>query len=331
MSKLDKMTAQFPPKTELHILFAHGAYDMKPIFDAQVDGIRTTQVSNREDLAKALPEADVLVTSMLWSNELLPQATRLKFIQSVSSGTNHYDTAAFADMGIRLASGAGVNKNAVSEHAIGLMLSLTRRLALARDNQHAKFWRTEQTDPMLREDELPGKTMVIVGTGGIGDRICKLAKAFDMKVVGVRRDPSKGRGAADEVYSFHDLKSLLPQADVLVLSCPLTEETKGIVDADALSLMKPTAYLVNVARGGCVDEPALIEALQENRIAGAGIDVTASEPLSAESPLWDMPNAVLTPHSAGETRKYELNVLSLLSKNLERLWEGRSDLVNQVV
>lgn len=194
MTKHSPIKPLLPARDKLHILFAHGAYDMKQIFDAQTTGIKTSQVSNRDDLVKALPEADVLVTSMMWSNDLLPLATNLKFIQSVSSGTNHYDKAAFAAQGIRLASGAGVNKNAVSEHALGLTLSLTRRLALARDNQHAKFWRTEQTDPMLREDELPGKTMVIVGTGGIGDRIARLAKAFDMTVVGVRRDPSKAVG-----------------------------------------------------------------------------------------------------------------------------------------
>ncbi|GAA6199325.1 D-2-hydroxyacid dehydrogenase [Aquicoccus sp. SU-CL01552] len=330
------MTDQSPIKpllsarSDLHILFAHSAYDLKPIFDARAGGIKTTQVSNREDLAEALPEADVLVTSMMWSNELLPLATKLKYLQSVSSGTNHYDKAAFAERGILLASGAGVNKNAVSEHALGLTLSLTRRLALARDNQHAKIWRTEQTDPMLREDELPGKTMVIVGTGGIGDRIAKLAKAFDMAVIGVRRDPSKGRGAADEVHSFRDLKSVLPKADVLVLSCPLTDETVGIIDAEALSLLKPTAFFVNVARGGCVDEAALIAALKSNAIAGAGLDVTAVEPLAEDSPLWTMPNVMLTPHAAGETRKYELNVLNLLTQNLERLWAGRDDLVNQV-
>ncbi|WP_349295527.1 D-2-hydroxyacid dehydrogenase (plasmid) [Thioclava sp. 'Guangxiensis'] len=331
MTDHSPITALIPPMDQIKICFAHGAYDMKPIFARQAPGIETLQVSTYDDLLKVIPDVDVLVTSMMWKNDLLPHAKRLKYLQSVSSGTNQYDKAGFAAQGIRLASGQGVNMNAVSEHAIGLMLSLTRRLATARDNQHKAFWRPEQRDPMLREDELPGKTMVIVGTGGIGDRIAKIAKAFDMKVIGVRRDPAKGRGHADEVHAFTDLKSLLPQADVLVLSCPLTEETANIIDAEALALLKSTALLINVARGGCVDEAALTKALAEGKIAGAGLDVFAAEPLAAESALWKMENVVVTPHTAGETRRYELNVLSLLEQNLERLWDGRSDLVNQIV
>lgn len=331
MTRHAEIRGALPPKDELHILFAHAAYDMKPIFDAGHPGIRTTQVTTPADLEAALPDADVLVVSMMWKNAFLPLAGRLKYIQSVSAGINHYDTEAFAAQGIRLASGQGVNKNAVSEHAMGLLLSLTRRLALARDNQHAKIWRREQTDPLQREDELPGKTMLIVGTGGIGDRIAHLAKAFGMKVVGLRRDPAKGKGAADEIHSFRDLKSHIPAADVVVLSCPLTDETANLMDAEAIALLKPSAHLINVARGGCVDQQALIEALQADRFAGAGLDVTVEEPLPADSPLWELPNVVLTPHSAGETRLYERNVLALLEENLDRLWSGRPDLVNQIV
>ncbi|WP_417672906.1 D-2-hydroxyacid dehydrogenase [Pseudodonghicola sp.] len=326
------LTPLLPGRQELTICFAHAAYDFKPSFDAAPHGIiNTMQVGTHADLEAALPEADVLVISGLWKNDLLNHAPRLKYLQSISAGINQYDLDAFRARGIRLASGQGVNKNAVSEHAIGLMLSLTRQLALARDNQNARIWRREQSNPMQREDELPGKTMVIVGTGGIGDRIARLAKAFDMKVIGLRRDPAKGSGAADEIHSFKALKTLLPQADVLVLSCPLTEETRHIIDAEALGRLKPSAFLINVARGACVDEAALIAALQQNRLAGAGIDVCATEPLPADSPLWAMRNVVLTPHSAGETRRYELNVLNLLTQNLDRLWAGRGDLVNQIV
>ncbi|MEI4485095.1 D-2-hydroxyacid dehydrogenase [Frigidibacter sp. MR17.14] len=320
-----------PTRDKLHILFAHGAYDMKPIFDAAHGDIRTTQVSTYADLAAALPKADVLVTSMLWKNDLLPLAGRLKYLQSVSSGTNQYDREAFRAQGIRLASGQGVNKNAVSEHAIGLLLSLTRRLSLARDNQTAGHWRPEQTEPAQREDELPGKTMIVVGTGGIGDRIARIARALDMTVIGVRRDASKGAGAADEVHGFRDLRAVLPRADVVVLSCPLTDETANIIDAAALAVMKPSALLINVARGGCVDEEALIAALEAGRLAGAGLDVTRVEPLPPTSPLWGLRNVVLTPHAAGETRKYERNVLAVLDENLSRLWAGRADLVNGIV
>lgn len=331
MKEMSPMKTLLPAKDKLRLCFAHGAYDMKPIFDDFGTGIETLQVSTHADLRDCLPDVDVLVVSGLWKNDLLPYTGRLKYLQSVSSGTNQYDLAAFREKGIFLASGQGVNKNAVSEHAIGLMLSLTRRLALARDNQAQGWWRPEQTNPAEREDELPGKTMLIVGLGGIGDRIARLAKAFDMKVIGVRRDPARGAGAADEVHSFHDVKALLPRADVIVLSCPLTDETRNLIDAEAIALLKPTAYLVNVARGGCVEEEALIAALKAGRFAGAGLDVTAVEPLAATSPLWTMPNVVLTPHAAGETRRYERNVLDILTRNLDRLWAGDDALVNRIV
>ncbi|MEI4473318.1 D-2-hydroxyacid dehydrogenase [Frigidibacter sp. MR17.24] len=324
------LTPPLPGKDRLHILFAHAAYDMKPRFDAAHGDIATTQVRTYDDLAAALPGADVLVTSMMWRNELLPRAGRLRFLQSVSAGTNQYDVAAFRAAGILLVSGQGVNTNAVSEQAIGLMLSLTRRLAEARDNQSRRFWRPNQSDPARREDEVAGKTMLVVGLGGIGARIARLAQAFGMRVIGIRRDPGRGAAGADAVHGFDDLPAVLPAADVVVLACPLTETTADLMDAAAFARMQPGAILVNVARGGCVDEEALAAALIEGRIAGAALDVTRTEPLPAESPLWDLPNLLITPHAAGETRAYEGNVLALLDTNLARLAAGRDDLVNRI-
>ena len=117
----------------------------------------------------------------------------------------------------------------------------------------------------------------------------------------------------------------------MALTCPLTKETEDLVDAAALSQMKPSAYLVNVARGRCVDEAALVETLAAHRIAGAGIDVTAEEPLPPTSPLWAMEHVLITPHTAGETRRYEDNVIDIMQENLERLWRGETNLRNQIV
>jgi phosphoglycerate dehydrogenase-like enzyme len=127
------------------------------------------------------------------------------------------------------------------------------------------------------------------------------------------------------------LPELLPQADIVALTCPLTPETTNLIDGKALALMKPTATLVNVARGRVVDEDALIRALQEKRLAAAGLDVTREEPLPAASPLWAMPNVVITPHTAGETQRYEDGVIDLLLENLDRLWRGETTLKNQIV
>ena len=130
---------------------------------------------------------------------------------------------------------------------------------------------------------------------------------------------------------LRDLNSLLPQADIVALTCPLTKETENLIDADALGRMKKSAFLINTARGKIVNEAALIATMRAGGIAGAAIDVTAEEPLPAESPLWDLPNIFITPHSAGETRRYEDNVLDILEENLQRLWRGEAKLRNQIV
>ena len=131
--------------------------------------------------------------------------------------------------------------------------------------------------------------------------------------------------------AWNGLGSLLPDADFVALTCPLTPETENLVDGEAFGCMKPTAHLVNVARGRVVDEAALIEALATRRIAGAGIDVTAEEPLAPSSPLWAMENVLITPHTAGETRRYEDNVIEILLDNLGRLSRGEEQLRNQIV
>lgn len=320
-----------PPKDQLTICFAHAAYRLKERLELRGTGLKSFEVRNKEDLEKRIGEADVLLVSGLWRNELIPLAKKLKFIQSISAGVDQYGKAELAAAGIRLASAQGVNARAVAEHAIALILALARRLPEARDNQAKHFWRGMLSDLSIREDELGGKTLLIVGLGRIGGRLAQLAKAFDMKVIGLRRDPAAGGGACDEVRAMGELKALLPQADIVALTCALTPETEGLMSREAIGLMKPSSYLINVARGRVVDEAALIDALKENRIAGAGIDVTREEPLAQASPLWDLPNALVTPHTAGETRAYEDNVLDILLENLDRLWRGETALKNQIV
>lgn len=320
-----------PNKDQLTICFAHVAYQMQSRFEARGTGIRCFQVRSKDELASRIDEADVVSVSMMWDNALVPRAQRLRFIQSISAGTDQYDRAALQSAGIRLASAAGVNARAVAEHGIALILALSRRLPEARDNQHRHVWRGMISDLSQREDELGGKTLLIVGLGRIGGRLAQLAKAFDMHVLAIRQNPAAGAGAADAVHDMNALAELLPQADYVALTCPLTPQTERLVNADTLAGMKPGAALVNVARGRCVDEPAMIAALHEGRLAAAALDCTVEEPLPPTSPLWDMPNVLITPHTAGETRRYEDNVIDLLMDNLDRLWHGAAELRNQVV
>src|SRR5256714_4158517 len=307
-----------PSKAKLNICFAHGAYQMAARFAARGTGIAHFQAWKPDEYAGRVAEADVVVASMMWRNDLVPLAKRLKFVQSISAGIDQYDQKLMREHGIRLANAAGVNGHAVAEHAMALILALKRHIHTGRDNQAAKVWRGMISDIPAREDELGGKTLLIVGLGRIGARLAKLAKAFDLKVVATRRDASRGREGADAVYGHERLHELLPAADIVALTCPLTPQTANLIDAKALRLMKPTANLVNVARGRVVDEDALIQALQEKRIAAAGLDVTREEPLPAASPLWAMPNVLITPHPPGEPQRSEDAAIDLLLQNPAR-------------
>ena len=320
-----------PAKDKLTVCFAHVAYRMGERFALRNTGLDWFEVRSLDDLKARISGVDVLLCSGLWRNELIPAAPRLAFIQSISAGTDQYSRDALGAAGIRVASAQGVNERAVAEHAIALILAMARQIPEARDNQTAKTWRGMIGDISKREDELGGKTLVIAGLGRIGSRLATLAKAFDMRVIATRRDPSKGAGAADKVVGEDGLLSMLPLADFVALTCPLTPRTENLIDAKALAAMKRSAYLINVARGKVVNEPALIEALNQKRIAGAALDCVWEEPLPATSGLWGVPNVLITPHTAGETRRYEDNVIDLLLENLERQWRGESALKNQFV
>jgi phosphoglycerate dehydrogenase-like enzyme len=182
----------FPSKENLTICFAHVAYRMKDRFELRKSGIRNFEVRAYDDLVKRIGEADVVLASGMWKNDLIAHAPKLKFIQSISSGMDQYSKEQLGAKGVRLASAAGVNARAVAEHALALILAVARRLPEARDNQHKKMWRGMIGDLAQREDELGGKTLLVVGMGRIGSHLALLAKAFGMKVIGIRRDPSQG-------------------------------------------------------------------------------------------------------------------------------------------
>ena len=185
-----------PDRDNLTIQFAHVAYAFAETFKGRGSGISHFQTHSYEDTLARVNEADILVISGFWRPELLEHASRLKFIQVLSVGYEQFDLDDLRARGIHLANGAGVNKNAVSEHALSLMLSFTRQLHQARDNQHKKHWRGMLGDIALREQELGGKTLVIYGLGDIGSRIARLARAFGMHVIGIKRDTADHDGTA---------------------------------------------------------------------------------------------------------------------------------------
>jgi phosphoglycerate dehydrogenase-like enzyme len=313
----------------LTIGFAHPAYRLGDEFRRRELPHRFFEVRTLEDLKERIHEADVLVVSGLWRNELLDGASRLRYIQSISAGTDQFSRDLIRAAGVRLASAQGANERAVAEHAMSLILALARQLHLARDRQRKAEWRGIVGDRSRREMELGGQTLVVVGLGRIGARLARLATAFGMTVVGVKRNPHPVEGV-ERVVRSESLPDVLLAADFVALTCPLTAETEGLIGAPQLAAMKDTAFLVNVARGRVVDESALIQALEAGSIAGAALDCFHEEPLPPSSPLWRMENVIVTPHSAGETRRYESNVIDMLVDNLER-FRKCAPLANRIV
>jgi len=321
-------TFPYPENTTVH--FAHVAYRMEERYAARNPQVNYFQTWTSEETISRINDADVFVVSGFWDNDLLERASKLKYIQSIGAGFDQFPLDELSERGIVLANASGVNQNAVAEHAMSLMLALNRHIHTGRDNQNTHVWRGMLGDLTKREDELIGKTLLIIGMGTIGSRLARFAKAFDMRVIATKRNPATSATSVDDLVTPDRLNELVPQADFVVLTCPLTDETKNIVDARVFEAMKSTAYLINVARGQCVDEPVLAEALKSGQIAGAGLDHFWDEPLGGDSILWDLENVIITPHTGGETRMYEERVIDILDDNLGRIWNGCSDLRNQI-
>ncbi|MFP6772977.1 MAG: D-2-hydroxyacid dehydrogenase, partial [Alphaproteobacteria bacterium] len=266
-----------------NLLFAHPAYQFETCYRERGLMGTTLQTWNGEDTAAHIGQAVVFVGSGLWRNEYLDVAPNLKYVHVGAAGYDQFDVEAIRARGIRLCNSSGVNRNAVADHGMALILSLTRQLHTARDRQRNAQWRDMISDIPKREDELAGKTLLIYGLGGIGEKLAQRAKAFDMRVVGIRRDTAKVSENVDAVLGPDDLLPALADADVVALTCPLTDQTRGLINAAALAAMKKTALLINLARGPVVEEDALVAALGQGRIAGAGLDVFDPEPLPSAS------------------------------------------------
>lgn len=238
-------------------------------------------------------DADVImIANMPLKGEVIRACKNLKFINVAFTGVDHVDLAAAKEMGVKVSNASGYSTQSVAELALGMMLSLLRNVP-----QVEERCRAGKTKDGLVGTELRGKTVGIVGAGAIGQNTGRLCKAFGCKVIAYNHRPKQA--AEDTIDEFVDLDTLTREADIISLNCPLNDSTRGMFDAERIAMMKKTAILINVARGPVVDSRALADALNEGRIAGAGIDVFETEPpLDVNHPLLHTPNTIVTPHVA---------------------------------
>lgn len=256
---------------------------------------------------------------------ILEQNTNLKWLQTWSAGVNSLPMEALHKREVSVTSANGVHAYPISETIFALMLGLTRKIHTYVRQQQDKQW-----DNAGIELEIHEKTIGIIGVGAIGQETAKIAKAFGMKVLGVRHS-GKATDNVDKMYKPDLLAEVLPQCDFVVVTLPLTEETTDMFAAKQFAQMKKNAFFINIGRGPIVQEEDLIHALEQNEIAGAGLDVFATEPLPEESPLWEMENVIVTPHTAGATAQYEKRVIQdIFLPNLKRYIKGDTPDVNLV-
>ncbi|OZG67344.1 D-2-hydroxyacid dehydrogenase [Bifidobacterium eulemuris] len=251
---------------------------------------------------------------------------RLEWLQTWSAGVDQYLADGVLGANVRLSNATGAYGQTVAEHMFAMMWSLMKNLPAYTRNQSARRWHDEGR--ALSPD---GATVVVVGTGDIGSRFAGLAKAVGMRTIGVRRDPSRTAEHIDRMVGFDDLDTVLPQADVVAMSVPSTPQTHHLLDAHRLEMLKPTAIVLNAGRGDAIDPDALFDALCSSRLRGAGLDVTEPEPLPADSPLWNEPRCLITPHVAGGNHlaATEERIIAIALQNVRRYAAGEP-LRNQV-
>jgi phosphoglycerate dehydrogenase-like enzyme len=251
--------------------------------------------------------------------DALAASPALRWVHIHSAGADRPIFQQLRARGVQVTTSSGANALVVAHTALAGVLALARRLPQLWDAQRAHRWASLAGGALPRD--LQGQHAVIVGWGPIAQNLARILQAMGLRVTVVRqRDEPAGQGCATVTAArWH---AVLPAADWLLLACPLTPQTRGMVDAKALALLPPQAQLVNVARGEIVDEPALVEALRAGRLAGAFLDVFAHEPLPEDSPLWDLPNVIATPHSAGMSDGNAARVRELFLDNLRRFVAG---------
>ena len=281
--------------------------------------IHTERGANEEaELVRRVHDADVVLSLRAYSRfseRVLAECTSLRMISIWGTGTDNVDSAACRTRGIALTNTPGVNANSVAEHTLALILAVTRRIPEMDRTVRAGQW------PRALLVQLEGKTLGVIGLGAIGRRVASLAAPFGMRVLATTWGPDDGRSASVGAQ-YATMETLLRESDIVSLHLRLTTDSANALSRERLALMKPSAYLINTARGALVDRDALTEALRTGRLAGAGLDVFHEEPIPVGDPLLALPNVVLTPHNAGTTQEVIDLGLRRAVENVEQFLRG---------
>ncbi len=290
-------------------------------------GTQAVVITTSDELSVCLPDTEILCSSAVPANWRI-LAPRLRWLQFPGAGIDSLASTGLldADSGVIVTTAAGIHATTISEYVFGSMLMFNWNWPQMVRLQDEHVWARSATWYHLGGHELAGQTLGIVGLGNIGRRIAQLGHAFGMRILGTRRSmQNQGDQESDVDQSFFpgQLHELLRLSDYIVISVPLTRETEKLIGETELRNMRRNAYLVNVSRGRVIDEQALVRALREGWIAGAGLDVTEEEPLPSESPLYSMRNVILTPHISGNSAHYDTRLAALFADNLKRYRKGQ--------
>ena len=290
--------------------------------------MRVVHLPNYDHLAQELPDTDIFVGYSLRAQQLA-DAKKLKWIHSTAAGVAQLMYPELRDSGIVVTNPRGVFSAPMAEHTMGLLLAMARNFPdSVRYQDRANWAQQEIWDQPQRLTELNGQVLLIVGYGSIGRELARRARAFDMRVWGVTRSGKGDAAHAEKIVPAAQLESVLPEADCVVLAAPETPETKQLMGASRIARIKRGARLINVGRGSLLDETALLRALETGALAGAALDVTGTEPLPPESPLWKGRNLLITPHTSAVSDRLWHRQAAVLVELLER-WFGGRELFNQ--
>lgn len=289
----------------------------------QYPGLQIAQCDSYEGIETELRDAEVVFTISLRPDQFAAART-LRWVHTPSAAVHQMLFPELIDSSVILTNSREVHGPVVAEHVVALMFALAKKIPQAALLQQKRIWGQETIwNEGPQPQEIAGATLGLIGVGSIGSRVARIASNLGMRVIAVREHPEKGTpDEVDEVFPVSELHQLLNQSDFVVIAAPLLAATEGLINAERLAHMKPSSYLINVGRGPQVDQAALIEALRTRQIAGAALDVFAREPLPPDSPLWDLDNLLITPHTAGLTAKLWHRHYDLFSENLRRYIAG---------